>query len=121
VTQNGLDASLYKDGPNEKFNFIYASNPTRGLLVLLQLWPKIKATVPAATLDIYNDYLPGSSERKYTLKLVDSLDGVRWHGMVGHAELSDAFARASLWLYPTSFPEISCITAMRAQVSFNEG
>ena len=32
--------------------------------------------------------------------------------------LAHRFARAGFWLYPTSFEETSCITGMRAQVSF---
>ena len=35
--------------------------------------------------------------------------------MVGQRELARAFAEAGTWLYPCPFPEISCITAMKAQ------
>ena len=43
--------------------------------------------------------------------------GVTFHGMVGHMALSEALASSGVLAYPTSFPEISCITAMKAQVA----
>jgi hypothetical protein len=36
-------------------------------------------------------------------------------GMVDQRTLAAAFASAGWWLYPTSFEETSCITAMKAQ------
>jgi glycosyltransferase involved in cell wall biosynthesis len=42
---------------------------------------------------------------------------ITWHGKVGHQELADWFMKCGFWLYPTDFPEISCITAMKAQAS----
>ena len=54
-------------------------------------------------------------EKARVLEKMNRLDGVIRHGMVDQHTLSEAFARASFWLYPTSTPETSCITAMRAQ------
>jgi hypothetical protein len=36
---------------------------------------------------------------------------------VNQSTLANAFADCAFWLYPTSFEETSCITAMKAQVS----
>ena len=42
---------------------------------------------------------------------------MREHGLVGHEELNEAYARASFWTYPCIAPETFCITALRAQLS----
>jgi tetratricopeptide (TPR) repeat protein len=40
---------------------------------------------------------------------------VKYHGRVGFKEMSDLLRTSSVWLYPTRFPEISCMAAMEAQ------
>jgi len=125
MTKNGLDPAFFVDGKNGHNRFIYASSPDRGLVCLLEEWPKIRAALPDATLDIYygftKQYLAEmeiAPHLKVIKEQVDELikqDGVFWHGMVGHMELAHAFAASGFWLYPTSWPETSCITSMKAQ------
>jgi len=124
-TMNGLDdAYLVPAGRNEPRRAIYASCPARGLITLLEMWPAILREVPDAWLDVYNGFtaiyedmareLPGLLYIKQRcLELLDQ-PRVRFHGMVGQHELSEAFARAGVWLYPTQTRETSCITAMKA-------
>ncbi len=114
---------------NEPTRMVYASCPTRGLETVLHWWPYIRERVPTAELDVYYGFHPTlvshsrvkSPYGKYLAGLIAKLDemrkqpGVNWHGFVGHDELHAGFAKAGLWLYPTQFPEISCITAMKMQ------
>ncbi len=114
---------------NEPTRMIYASCPTRGLLTVLLWWEKIRAAVPSAELDVYYGFHPtllAHSRVKtpygrfltQTIQQIDQMrqqDGVNWKGFVGHDELHAGMAKAGLWLYPTGFPEISCITAMKMQ------
>lgn len=114
---------------NEPHRMVYASCPTRGLETVLTWWPEIKKAVPDAELDVYYGFHPtlvamarGNSQQAQFLagiiKRVDALrkqPGVNWKGFVGHEELHAGFAKCGLWLYPTGFPEISCITAMKMQ------
>jgi glycosyltransferase involved in cell wall biosynthesis len=100
---------------------IYASNYTRGLSYLLDIWPIVHHLFPRATLDIYYGWTPDvSSELRAHLEqqfqLLEPL-GVRHHGRVGHQQLNQAFAQASFWTYPCLFDETFCITALRAQFS----
>lgn len=125
VTSNGLDPRCFRDaGRNEADRAIYASCPARGLLHVLDMWPRIRRAVPTAKLDVYNGFTPvyeGMAAHYPGLLLmkqwiVARLDqpGVTFHGMVGQDELADGFARAGVWVYPTSTRETSCITAMKA-------
>lgn len=126
LTKNGLNPDYLVDGPNKATNFIYASSPDRGLEQLLAVWPKVRDELPKATLDIYYGFtanwlndeqnVPGLRETRLNVeRLVKTTPGVFWHGMVGQMELAHAFARAGFWAYPTSWPETSCITSMKAQ------
>jgi glycosyltransferase involved in cell wall biosynthesis len=124
-TSNGLDPQFLRDaGRNEPDRAIYASCPARGLLEVLDMWPRIKRAVPAAKLDVYNgftrvyevmtEYYPGLAGMKAAILRKLDQDGVTFHGMVGQDRLAEGFARAGVWLYPTTCRETSPITAMKA-------
>jgi glycosyltransferase involved in cell wall biosynthesis len=44
-------------------------------------------------------------------------EGVYYHGRVDQQSLAMAFLQSDIWLYPTSFTETFCITALEAQAS----
>lgn len=105
----------------------YFSAYYRGLEMLLKLWPKIREKVPDAELDVYYgwgswDALEGENGRAFHER-VDSLlyslsdQGVTEHGRVSHNVLSEAMQQTKVWAYPTEFPEIHCITALKAQAA----
>ena len=125
VTSNGINENFLADG-NEPdwFRCVYASNADRGLDLMLELWPRVREKVPEAEIDIYYGFTKWYDElsksnlkmkelKRKVLSLVDQ-PGVNFHGMVGHDRLAEGFAKAAVWAYPTEFPEISCITAMKA-------
>jgi glycosyltransferase involved in cell wall biosynthesis len=125
---NGIDPGFFKDGENAPSRCIYASNVDRGLdLLLMDLWPRIREAKPAATLDIYYGFTAMFKEAMKTSERYRQIykdvtehlsqPGVTWHGRVGQDVLAQAFADRGVWLYPTSFYEISCITAMQAQAN----
>lgn len=131
ITRNGIvsrDFAMAGILLRDPYKCIYASSPDRGLDILLEQWPKIKEKVKDAHLHIFYgfsetyDRLHANHDRmiqykEMILKSVNELDGVHYHGKVNHAELHTHMMSASLWLYPTHFTEISCITAMKAQAS----
>jgi len=118
VTRNGLDPVAFVDGPNHPNHFIYASDPARGLKVVLLNWKAIRTRVPDAQLAVYYGFSSMSNvTEKEDMEVLLKQPGVVYHGMVGHDELAVAFAQAGAMIYPTSFPEISCINAMKAQAN----
>jgi glycosyltransferase involved in cell wall biosynthesis len=110
---------LTKD-PNK---VVYTSCPSRGLRVLLDKWPEIKAACPKAYLDIYYDWsmLKNAQPELHAdivkrLQAVEHLD-VKHHGGVGHEELYEAMASASVWAYShfeNTDVETFCISAVKA-------
>lgn len=92
------------------------------------MWPKIREQCPDATLDIYYGWqswvaFQGKDDLYHRIcgKLEDLADqGVTEHGRVSHAELQKAMEVADVWLYPTEFKEIHCITALKQNLAGNK-
>lgn len=110
-----------------KNKFIYSSFPNRGLLQLLQMWPKIYEKEPTSTLHIYsdvnnkwsNDVEPEKMKqiRNLLSKLSESKYGIFYHGWVNKQELAKAWTTSDIWFYPCTFMETFCLTALEAASS----
>lgn len=115
------------DMPPHKSNHSvgYFSAYYRGLECLLKMWPAIRKEVPDATLDIYYgweswDAMEGANGQEFKQRILALLEGLKGlgvteHGRVSHEALAKAMKQTKVWAYPTEFPEIHCITALKAQ------
>ncbi len=128
IVGNGIALSKFENTiePRDPYRFIYASAPNRGLDVLLEMWPKIKAQVKQATLHIFYGWQTfyeiekNNPERMMWMKKMQEMikqDGVIDHGRVDQKTLAMEELKSSFWLYPTYFPEIDCITAKEMQAA----
>ena len=102
---------------------VYASAPYRGLSVLVKAWPLVRARVPDAELHVCNDYVVHDGlARQYPelRRLKDEIlahkddPGIVWHGRVNGPQLREHFQKAGVLVYPCTFNETSCRTAIRA-------
>jgi len=113
----------------QKNSFIYSSFPNRGLLQLLQMWPKIWTRFPDASLHIYAD-VNGEWVNKVEPKmmqeirdLLSSLNeenpnyNIHCYGWVPKFVLADAWKCADYWFYPCTFMETFCLTALEAALT----
>jgi len=117
-----MDKENIKRDPHKVF---YGSSHVRGLAYIYEVWPEVKKAVPEATLDVY--YGRGSYDAVHKgnperMKWMDDmmikaekLDGVTDHGKVGQEEIMRHIFESGVWAYPCPFPEIYCITAIKAQ------
>lgn len=103
---------------------VYGSSPDRGLEWLLKMWPDIKKEVPDAKLRIFYGWTVfdimakgNPNMQTWKSKMLDMMkqEGITDLGRISHEAVRKEFERAGVWAYPTSFGEISCITAMKAQ------
>lgn len=140
VTRNGIDADLFKRYfgiPRNPRKVVYASSPDRGILSAIQIFQA--ANVPDSELHLFYGfnklYLTNAQKYEYchipdiareanmyeymqaVAAACDADDRIVWHGNVGWEELAKEFCSAGVWLYPTRFPEISCMAAMEAQAA----
>jgi tetratricopeptide (TPR) repeat protein len=117
----GVDIERFKPEMKVRNSFIYSSFPNRGLLPLLQMWPKIKRAIPDATLNVYSD-INGKWVNEVAKDQMDAireilaqgLESVTVHGWVSKDALAKAWSKADIWLYPCIFQETFCLTALEA-------
>lgn len=106
------------------YKFIYSSFPTRGLLPLLEMWPKIVNKYPQAKLHIHadinnkwsNDNRP---EEMNKIKNILSLknDTIIYHGWTSKEYLANNWLSSDIWFYPCTFLETFCLTALEAALT----
>lgn len=125
ICGNGVYFPYKNSHVENPYSCIYSSSYSRGLEVLVDIWPLVKKRFPKATLDLYYGWKHWgalSPEQEATLRArvekLAALD-VREHGMVSHAQLDAAHQKASIWAYPCTVTETFCITALRAQAAGN--
>jgi 2-polyprenyl-3-methyl-5-hydroxy-6-metoxy-1,4-benzoquinol methylase/glycosyltransferase involved in cell wall biosynthesis len=127
VTANGLDLeminSVKKD--NKPHKMVWTSSYLRNLEWLLKAWKEIRKEVPDAELhimygwettdaappfdpDIYRQW------REEMNKLMDQ-DGITHHGRIPQIKVLEIMGDSGVFPYLTMFPEISCISCMKAQ------
>lgn len=109
-------------GKKVPHSFIYSSFPNRGLRPLLEIWPQITKKWSDAVLHIYSD-VDGAwvnqhfPEEMNVIRVLLNQKGVVYHGWVSKPELAKAWETASVWLYPCTFRETFCLTALEAAKS----
>ena len=99
----------------------------RGLRILLDIWPDVKKAVPKATLDAYYgwnsfDAINRDNPERMAWKAsmitkMKELNGVTERGRIGQDDLHKEIFKSGIFAYPCAFPEVSCITAMKAQAA----
>jgi len=121
IINNGIDINSFKNINNNnkiKNKFIYTSRPDRGLNVLLNLWPQILEKMPDATLSISNyGTFPSSPQEQVLKQIIDKTDSITYLGQLQVNKLYEEMSSAEYWLYPTHWPETSCITALEMLMS----
>lgn len=141
VTRNGIDSARLREvleaakGKRDPFKIIYASSPDRGVLTAMKIFERAKQIEPRLKLHVFYGFnklwIENMAKQEYAhipdagrdvhlgeywsevLATADRLE-IPWHGRVGWDELAAHMATAGVWLYPTRFPEISCMSAMEA-------
>jgi protein O-GlcNAc transferase len=123
-------AGLFSDGKSilgQKTRppwLVYASVPYRGLEVLLDMFPEIRAQVPDARLAIFSSMkiyqnAAGSDSDRYRplYERARQTAGVEYFGSVPQPELAQWLQKASVLAYPNTYRETSCIAVMEAMAA----
>lgn len=105
----------------------YFSSADRGLDRLLDMIPKIeeklgrKITSTWAygwnTFDQFHAKNPQQMRWKWQVIRKMAEVGMVEQGRLSHEDLAKLMEDTNVWAYPTSFPEIHCITALKAQAA----
>ena len=134
VAPNGVDATLFPP-PAESLAaearqrgkvLVYSSRPERGLEHLLGsddapgIMERLAAEDPEIRLKVcgYDNTAPELAGYYARLRArCAALPNVEWLGPLSKAALAGLMSQAWLHVYPTTFEETSCITAMEAQTA----
>jgi hypothetical protein len=128
----GIDFDKFKNDNTiikEQYKFIYSSFPNRGLLPLLQMWPRIYEYQPEASLHIYCDIdgkwvnqvqgemMVQIRELMTNYNVAENNMNIYYHGWVNKQVLADSWLTADIWFYPCIFMETFCLTALEAALT----
>jgi len=124
VTRNGMDLEAVAQGraaagERDRFRLLYVSRPERGLVRLLEMWPRLRAAEPRLTLRVawYENPLADREQASVAHRIAErlaALAGVTRLGPLAKVDLYREMHEAGALAYPTDFPETSCIAAMEA-------
>ena len=97
----------------------YVSTPFRGLDVLLDAFPRIRAAVPGTRLRIYSSMSiyqvrPEDDQFAQLYDLARATDGVDYVGSVSQTRLAQELKGAAALAYPSTFAETFCTSAIEA-------
>ena len=139
-TRNGIDLErhLYDGTPKQK-KIIFCSSPERGWMTAIRVFKDSGLAEKGYELHLFygfNGYWrrwTSQSGFGYVVELDESINlleyedaclaaaeevpGVVNRGRVGWDELAKEMKEAEVWLYPTRFDEISCVSAMEAMAA----
>lgn len=115
VIGNGINTEIFghtwTKTPGQRF--IYSSAPDRGLVQLIQMWPKILKIMPQATLKVFCP--PYAKDHLYKLAVkydAYAHPSIEICGPVSQKQLYAEMVDANFWLYPSRYDETFCITAL---------
>jgi glycosyltransferase involved in cell wall biosynthesis len=123
VRQNKFSDTIRDFGYKQKHTFIYSSCCTRGLVIALDWFIKIKETHKDAIFKIFTDFnneyvkkTLGEKADELKKRLTDTKD-VCLNDRVTKEILYKEMIHTEYWLYPTDFEETFCITGAEAQLA----
>jgi len=135
IAYNFLQRELFDNDEKierKRDRFVYGSSPDRGLIRLMELWPKIRERLPDACLDIYYGWrgiealglktqgIGWATRLEYMRQRFEQLvhqPGINSLGMVPARTLARAYRSAGVWCYPTTFEETGCSTACEVRAA----
>ena len=127
LSTNGLEPNHFNQKiKRNPYKLIYTSAPDRGLEVLARnIFTIIKKAVPQVELHWFygwHTFITIQKDDDKQIRWAESLkkylkntEGIFDQGRIGHKALARELLNSAVWIYPTMFPEISCISAMKAQ------
>ena len=124
ITRNGIDPKRFEGKKMDKIygQVMFPSSPDRGLDQALQIMDIVVKEIPEASLHVFYgfDNMRKSGMNAQADKIEAELKArpyVKFHGNIQQDKLAEFFMESEVWLYPASFIETFCITALEAMAS----
>ena len=133
IIPNGVDPSLFnQDVEKNPYLILNTSSADRHLDATLDIFEELIKRQPEKPWrlawyygwGVYDDMHAGNKEMMdWKVKQADRLNALKTQGraegghMIGHKEIAKKYLEAGIFLYPTQFYEIHCISAVKAQLA----
>jgi glycosyltransferase involved in cell wall biosynthesis len=95
----------------------YTSQPYRGLDVLLEAFPAIRAAVPNTRLRVFSGFAVTYKTALEDYRRCMETEGVEYVGPIAQPALASELGNATALAYPSTFEETSCIAALEAMAA----
>lgn len=124
VIPNGVNPAQFSDNVQRDNNLlINTSSPVRALSALIEIMKEVRLEVPEAkmqwaygweTTDLGLQGNPNYAEWKTNILKGMKENGIEDIGRLNHKDVAKLYQKASMFIYPTGFPEIDCISITKA-------
>jgi glycosyltransferase involved in cell wall biosynthesis len=124
VIPNGIDPDSFYEVEKDPFLIINTSSPERSITGLIDIFKRIKKVIPQArcqwaygwkVFDSVHSSSPAIMNWKQKVLEDIKESGIEMLGRISHEEVAKLYRKANIFLYPTEFAEIHCISAAKAQ------
>jgi glycosyltransferase involved in cell wall biosynthesis len=127
VIPNGIDSQLFagefKKDPNLVIN---TSSPDRSIEAFCEIAERVKKVIPEAKFKWaygWNVFTPAHANDSIAMKWKEGMEkkmvevGVEELGRLGHDEVAKMYQDANIFLYPSEFAEIDCISLSKSMAA----
>jgi len=121
VISNGVNLELFaKSGIAKKeFSIVYATFPTKGLIYLSKIFPRIRERVPQANLHVYSGAGLWGWDNEQFRPMYNQMikERIHFHGQEGKQNLAKRLNEYKVYLYPCTFLETFCLSILEAMAA----
>ena len=124
IIPNGIDPTAFFESEKDNKLVINTSSPDRSISAFIEVAKLVKKKIPDAKFqwaygwkifDAVHGSNPKIMEWKSAMKKGIAEAGIDELGRVSHEKVAQLYRKANVFLYPTEFAEIHCISAAKAQ------
>lgn len=132
LSSNGISSDRIKQlekVERDQFSLIWSSSPDRGLEALVNIFLRAREYEERLKLNIFYGFdnldkviakKPDGPQAKFKRRIMRRIgenpekNGIYFYGRIGQTDLWKEYLKSSIWCYPTTFQETSCISCMEA-------
>lgn len=121
IIPNGIEYEKFLEGNKEDLLVINTSSPDRSLSAYVDIANRVKEEIPEARFvwaygwTVF-DHAHGDNSvvMEWKEQILSKMENVENLGRLSHEEIRELYKQATIFLYPTEFAEIDCISFTKA-------